>query len=187
MQYLAAGEINPLVPHWPEVIAGFIFLGVLVFIISKYVTPRFEKAFAERTEAIEGGMKKAEEMQAEAKSTMEDYQQQLAEARHEASRIREEAREQGATIVAEMREQAQTEANRITAQAQAQLEAERQQVVAQLRGELGELATQLAGRVVGESLEDEARQRRTVERFLAELEEAEASSNGGVTAGRSSS
>jgi len=28
----------------------------------------------------------------------------------------------------------------------------------------------LAGRVVGESLEDEARQRRTVERFLAELE-----------------
>jgi F-type H+-transporting ATPase subunit b len=30
---------------------------------------------------------------------------------------------------------------------------------------------ELAGRVVGESLEDEARQRRTVDRFLEELEE----------------
>jgi F-type H+-transporting ATPase subunit b len=32
------------------------------------------------------------------------------------------------------------------------------------------MATGLAGRIVGESLEDEARQRRTVERFIAELE-----------------
>ena len=35
---------------------------------------------------------------------------------------------------------------------------------------VGAMATGLAGRIVGESLEDEARQRRTVERFIAELE-----------------
>ena len=35
------------------------------------------------------------------------------------------------------------------------------------------MATTLAGRIVGESLEDEARQRRTVERFLEELEASE--------------
>ena len=56
-------------------------------------------------------------------------------------------------------------------QAHAQIDAERQQVLAQLRTEIGELSTQLASRIVGESLEDEARQRRVVERFLAELEE----------------
>jgi F-type H+-transporting ATPase subunit b len=33
---------------------------------------------------------------------------------------------------------------------------------------------ELAGRIVGESLEDEARQRRTVERFLDDLETASA-------------
>ena len=52
----------------------------------------------------------------------------------------------------------------------AQIEAERQQAVTSLRAEVGALATSLAGRIVGESLDDEARQRRVVERFLADLE-----------------
>ena len=40
------------------------------------------------------------------------------------------------------------------------------------------LATGLAGRIVGESLDDEARQSRVVERFLADLE-AQGSTTGG--------
>jgi F-type H+-transporting ATPase subunit b len=43
-------------------------------------------------------------------------------------------------------------------------------VVQELRSEIGGLATQLAGRIVGESLEDDERARRTVDRFLVELE-----------------
>ena len=37
------------------------------------------------------------------------------------------------------------------------------------------MATTLAGKIVGESLDDDARALRTVDRFLAELEEAGAS------------
>ena len=40
----------------------------------------------------------------------------------------------------------------------------------QLRAEIGRLSVELAGRIVGESLEDEARQRRIIDRFLEELE-----------------
>ena len=40
----------------------------------------------------------------------------------------------------------------------------------QLRSEIGGLATTLASRIVGESLEDDERARRTVDRFLADLE-----------------
>ena len=40
----------------------------------------------------------------------------------------------------------------------------------QLRGELGRIAVELAERVVGESLADDDRQRRVVDRVLAELE-----------------
>ncbi len=69
-----------------------------------------------------------------------------------------------------MREQAQAEAARIVEHAHMQIEAERQQAVSSLRAEVGTLATELAGRIVGESLEDEARQSRVVERFLADLE-----------------
>jgi multidrug resistance efflux pump len=85
----------------------------------------------------------------------------------------EDAKTQGSQILAEMREQAQAESARIKASAQAQLEAERAQVLAQLRTEVGGLATTLASRIVGESLEDDARARRTVERFLADLESSE--------------
>jgi len=166
-------ERAPILPHPAEMIIGLIAFGILYWIIASKVMPRFEQVYAERTAAIEGGMKEAEKAQAEAAAAREQYRAQLAEARGEAGRIREEAREEGAQILAEMRAQAQAEAQRITESAHTQIVAERQQAVVQLRTEVGTLATQLASRVVGESLEDEARQRRTVERFLAELEAGE--------------
>nr|MBA2774298.1 F0F1 ATP synthase subunit B [Nocardioidaceae bacterium] len=95
------------------------------------------------------------------------------EARHEASRIREQAREEGAAIIAEMREHAQAESQRILQHAHLQVEAERRQVVQQLRTQVGTMATTLAGRIVGESLEDDERRDRTVERFIASLEDSE--------------
>ena len=53
--------------------------------------------------------------------------------------------------------------------------AERQQAVASLRAEVGTLATTLAGRIVGESLEDDERSARVVDRFLADLDALETS------------
>jgi F-type H+-transporting ATPase subunit b len=162
---------NPLLPSWPEFIIGTI-LFVLVFgVLAKLLLPRIQQTLTERTELIEGGLAKSEEAQAEAAALLDQYRQQLAEARHEASRLREEAREQGAQIIAEMRDQAQAEARRVTEAAQAQIEAERQQALISLRTEVGTLATELASRIVGESLTDEARQRRMVDRFLDELEQ----------------
>jgi len=129
------------------------------------------KTLEERHEAIEGGINRADEAQAEAQQLLEQYRAQLDDARHEASRMREEAREQGAAIIAEMRERAEAESRRIIDAAQAQIEADRQQALTSLRTEVGSLATELAGRIVGESLTDAARQGRMVDRFLADLEE----------------
>lgn len=171
-------EHNPLVPLWEEVAIALVVFAILFFAIKKFVVPNFEKTFAERSQAIEGGIAAAATKQAEADAKLAELEQQLAEARHEAARIREEAREQGAAIVAEMREQAQAEATRIVEHGKTQIEAERQQAVTSLRAEVGNLATGLAGRIVGESLEDDARQSRVVERFLAELETANAADAG---------
>jgi F-type H+-transporting ATPase subunit b len=164
------GERLPILPLWGELIFGIIAFAILYWVVAKKVVPSLEKAYAERTAAIEGGMQQAEEAQQQAQAALEQYQAQLTEARAEAGRIREEAREQGAAIVAEMRAQAQSEASRITEAAQKQIEAERQQAVVQLRSEVGRLSTDLASRIVGESLHDEARQKGLVDRFLAELE-----------------
>jgi F-type H+-transporting ATPase subunit b len=161
---------NPLRPAWLEVIMSVVFALLLTFLIAKYVVPIFERTYAERTAAIQGGIEKAEKAQADAEAALQQYTAQLAEARTEAARIREDAKTQGSQILAEMRDQAQSESARIRAQAQAQLEAERTQVMTQLRSEIGGLATTLAGRIVGESLSDDERARRTVDRFIADLE-----------------
>jgi F-type H+-transporting ATPase subunit b len=173
MLHLAASSTgqDPLVPSGAELIIGAICFIVVFGILGKMLLPRIQQTLAERTEQIEGGLAKADEAQAEAKELLETYRQQLAEARHEAARMREEAREQGAQIIAEMREQAQAEARRVTESAQAQIEAERQQALISLRAEVGTLATELASRIVGESLADEARQSRMVDRFLGELDQ----------------
>jgi F-type H+-transporting ATPase subunit b len=164
---------NPLAFSWPEFLIALIIFGILFLAIKRFVVPNFEKTFAERTTAIEGGLAAAETKQAEADAKLAELEKQLADARHEAARIREEAREQGAQIVAEMREQAQAESTRIVEHGKAQIEAERQAAVTSLRAEVGGLATGLAGRIVGESLEDDVRQNRVVERFLAELESSD--------------
>jgi F-type H+-transporting ATPase subunit b len=173
-------KINPLVPHPVEIILSLVVFLLLLWAITKFVVPNFERTFTARTEAIEGGLQAAETKQAEADARLAELERRLGEAKHEAARIREEAREQGSQIIAEMRAQAQAEAGRIVEHGKVQIEAERQQAVTSLRAEVGSLATALAGRIVGESLEDEARSTRVVDRFLAELE---SSDGAGTTAG----
>jgi F-type H+-transporting ATPase subunit b len=171
----AAAAPNPLIPHWPELIIGAIAFLIVFALLAKVLMPRISKTLAERTDAIEGGLKRAEDAQAEAGKVLEQYRAQLADARHEAARLREQAKEEAAQIVAEGRAGGVAERQRIIDSATAQIEADRQQALTALRAEVGSLAVELASRIVGESLADEARQSRMVDRFLAELDEETAS------------
>ena len=170
---IAAGEaLNPLIPHTAEIIVGFIAFALLFLVLKSKVVPMFEKAYEARTNAIEGGMERAEKAQLEAERALSQYTEQLSKAREEAQTIREEARVQGASIVEELRAKAQEEAARITAAAHASIEAERQQAITSLRNEVGALAVELASKIVGEALDDQARQSRIVDRFLDDLEKS---------------
>ena len=166
----AEAAANPLIPHTAELIVGTIAFTILFMVLRKAVVPMFEKAYAERTEAIQGGIEKAERAQREAQAALQEYQTQLSSARGEAQAIRESARVEGAALLEQMRAKAQEEAARITAAASAAIEAERTAAVTSLRNEVGALAIELANRIVGESLDDHARQSRVVDRFLDELE-----------------
>jgi F-type H+-transporting ATPase subunit b len=166
----ASSPPNPLVPNWTEVIVGGIAFLIVFAVLWRVLLPRISKALEERTDAIEGGLQRAAEAQDEATRLQDEYRQRLADARHEAARLREEAREQGARIIAEMRADGEAQRRRVVESGQAQIEADRQQAFNQLRAEVGTLAIELASRIVGESLADEARQSRVVDRFLAELD-----------------
>jgi F-type H+-transporting ATPase subunit b len=168
----------PILPQWGELIFGLITFAIFYLIARRVVVPRLETIFRERTDAIEGGIAKAEQAQAEAEAALREYREQLTAARAEAGRIREEARAEAAEIGAELRQRAQEDAARITAAAQQQMQAERQQALVQLRSEVGRLAVDLASRIVQESLTDDARQQRVVDRFLADLERDAAAGGG---------
>lgn len=162
-----------LIPAIPDLIWGTLaFVIVLVFFIWK-VLPSLNAALDARKDAIEGGIKRAEEAQAKAAAALEEYTAKLADARGEAAEIRDAARADGAKIVAEAKETAQAEAARVTATAHAQIEAERQTTLVSLRSEVGTLALDLAGGVIGESLSDDQRAQSVVDRFLADLEASE--------------
>ncbi|MEY9891933.1 F-type H+-transporting ATPase subunit b [Catenulispora sp. MAP12-49] len=177
-----AGEFNPVVPKGDELVIGTIAFLIIFVIFWKKLLPSIKKTLDERTDAIEGGMQRAEEAQAAAAALQEEYQRNLTEARHEAAKITQHAREQGADIVASMRADGTEQRDNLVSSGRAQLDADAAATRAALKGDLGTLAIQLASKIVGESLEDEARQRGTVDRFLAELE-AKAEAQSGAKAG----
>jgi F-type H+-transporting ATPase subunit b len=177
--HLAASDPGPLNFVWSEFILVLIIFAILFFLIKKYVVPRFEQTFAERHDAIEGGIERAEEAQREAQAALEHYQQQLADARGEAAQIRENARAEAQRIVEDLRTQAQEESARIVARGEEQLENQRTQIVRELRGEIGTLAVELAEKIVDDRLADDAQVRATVDTFLAGLAAQDHATAGG--------
>src|SRR5688500_17294408 len=99
MIIVAAAEENILVPHTSELIFGGVAFLIVFVALWRMLLPRIKKTLEDRADAIEGGLARAEEAQAEAAQTLAEYKEQLAEARHEAARLREEARQQGAAII----------------------------------------------------------------------------------------
>lgn len=167
---LAAEEPLPVLPLPGELIVGIVAFAILLFVLNKYAVPRFEAMYAERTDAIEGGIKRAQEAQEQAERLKAEYEEQIAGLRAEAARIRDDARAEGAQIKAELRAQAEEEAARIKQRGEEQIAASREQAVRQLRGEIGGLSVQLASRLIGTELADTEARRGTVDTFLAELD-----------------
>ncbi|MCL6423776.1 F0F1 ATP synthase subunit B [Brachybacterium sp. JHP9] len=177
---LAEGEggVTPgwrlLVPEPQEIVWTLIFLVIFALVFMRFILPRLNAVLEERAEKIEGGLKKAEEVQQQADQLKADQAHELAAARQEAASIRDKARQDGARIVEEARARAEAESTRILVAGQQQLSAERTSAAAQLRGEVGALASDLASKIVGESLTDDERSRRVIDRFLDDLESSSA-------------
>ncbi|QIS09412.1 MULTISPECIES: F0F1 ATP synthase subunit B [Nocardia] len=173
-------DVNPLLPETYDIVWSIVCVAIIAAVFYKYVIPRLMKTLDERADKIEGGIQRAEAAQEEAQLTLQQYQQQLADARLEAAKIREDARLQGQQILAQMRADAQAESDRIVAAGHAQLEAQRQQILTELRSEVGRTAVDLAEKIIGQSVSDEAKQAASIEKFLTELDQT----NAGIGVGR---
>ena len=166
----AESEVNILRLPLDELIIGTLAFAIVFFALAKFAFPAISKTLDARADAIEGGLARAENSQAEAAAMLEEYRAQLADARGEAANIRAEAQAEKTVMIETARGEAVAAAASVTERAQAQIEAERSQAMASLRRDVSELALTLASKVVGESLTDDARARASVDRFIADLE-----------------
>ena len=165
-------------PIWEELVVGTIDFAVLCYVLMKFVFPRMEQTFKARVDAIEGGLKRAEEAQAEARELHEQYKAQLAEARTEAAGS---ATKRGPTPRRSARRsppgpaRSPTGSSRPGGSRSTPSAADRPGAAGRGR----RAGRDLAERIVGEALADEVRRRGTVDRFLAELDDTRWTGAGG--------
>ena len=165
---MAAG--NFLIPNMTfvvELMAFVIVLGVLW----RYVIPPVRQAMNARQEMARKLVSDSAEAGLLLEQAQTAYQTALADARHQAARLRAEADERRREIVAGASTEAEARVAEIMTRGQAQLVAEQAQAIRQLKIQLGNLAVELAEKIVGEALASDQRQERLIERFLSRIEE----------------
>jgi F-type H+-transporting ATPase subunit b len=161
-------NIGPLEPKVPDLIVAVLCFALVFVFFAKVLLPRLVRVLAERTDAIEGTIERAEETRLAAERLHNEYKGELAEARRELAHLRQEALEQGAAIIAAAREEGARQRDALIADAQAQLEVDRALAAAELTEGVRHIAVELAGRIVGEPL-DAFASSEVVDRYLEEL------------------
>jgi F-type H+-transporting ATPase subunit b len=152
------------------IVASLNFLVFAVLLYWLFGAP-LSKMLAARRARIEQGLKDAEEARLARESAETERLAAIQEARREANdiltRAQKVADESRARDLAETKE----ELERVRARALTDLEAEKTRAIGELRAEVADLALRAAGRVVGETMNDD-RQRRLVQEFLQETDDA---------------
>lgn len=162
---------NFLIPN-ATILAELVAFLVILAVLYRFVVPPVQRAMQQRAEVIRKQFEEAEQARERSEAAEATYRKALNEARAEAAQIRESARAEGQRILDELRATAQREADRTAAEGRRRLAADRESILSELRVEMATVAVDLAGRIVGESLAEEARRAGTVAAFLTELEAA---------------
>ncbi len=160
--------IQLLLPHPDELIAGLIAFVIVFFFVWKWAVPALNKTLEARQAKIRGEYEAAEAAKVEAQSLLDDYQDQLAGAKDEATGIVDEARTAGEQVKSDIVARAEVEADQIKERAQGEIAGERERVSGELRRQVADLSITVAEKVVGDSLDDE-RQRELVDRYIDDL------------------
>ncbi|MCI2174444.1 MAG: F0F1 ATP synthase subunit B [Bifidobacterium thermacidophilum] len=162
--------ISLFLPETYDIVWSLVILVVIAVCFYKYVMPKFQAVFDARAAKIEGRMAQAEKAQKDADEAKKKYEDQLSQARVEASKIRDDARAEASHIIADARSRAESDAAQITENAQRSIESQRKQALVSLKGEVVTLATALAGKILGFELSSSATQTQMLDKMIDEMD-----------------
>lgn len=148
---------------WPTILA-FI---VLFFLLRKFALPAINGMIEARAARVRESLERAEETKVEAERLLDEYKQQMAEARGEAAKVIEQGRKVAESMKAEILAQANEDAKAIVAKAHEAMEAEKKSAIAQLQAEVADLSVAVAGKLIGEKLTT-ADHAKLIDKFMAE-------------------
>lgn len=163
----SATGISMIIPKLNEFIPALIAFLVIWFILAKFAWPTIVGMLDKREETIKNNLDEAEAAKIEAQRALEEYKQQIADARREAAGIVDEARRAGEQVKADITAQAQAQADEMIAKAKKSIEKEKLAAIADLQGSLADISVAVAGRFIGEELSDDD-QRKLIEKYVAE-------------------
>lgn len=151
----------------PAATAIVIFL-IVFGILATTVWPKIVAGLDERNEKIMGEIAAAEEARKQAKEALDQYEQNLADARAESQKMLEETKAQQASLAANLKATADAELAAMREKAIADIDAAKKQALNELYGESVNLATVMAGKILAREVSADDQQR-LMDESLAEM------------------
>ena len=132
---------------------------VLLAILAKFAYKPLLKAMDDRRNRIINDLDSAEQTRLDAEALKEQYAEQLAGARQEATEIVNNANQIAQNLHDELVEQARVEQEALMANAKERIEQEKQQALLDIRAEVIKLSTLIAGKIVNQKLNSDKDQK----------------------------
>jgi F-type H+-transporting ATPase subunit b len=162
------GGQSPMAGSFWQSLAAIIVFLILLAVLYKYAWGPILQGLQQREEKIRGDLEEAEKANAEAKRTLEEYQQKLTEARNETRQMIEKARDDAEKLHAKLKSDAEQEAATVRKRAADEIRSAKEEALEEIYARTAALATDVAGRILQRQVTDEDTQR-LVDESLEEM------------------
>ena len=174
---LAAEAVKPNVLgtlgiNWKLLLAQLVNVGIVIFVLTKWVFKPLMKLMDERSKRIDDGLKHAKEADLRLKQAKDKEAELMAEARAEARTIVDAAVAKGEKERAQRVDRSKQEIDAQVEDAKGKIGQERVEALEAVRREVGELVMLATGKVTSGAV-DETAQRKYLEQALSDLEQTE--------------
>lgn len=157
-----------LVPKMAEFVPALIAFLIIFIVLAKFAWPQILQTMEERGKRIKDSLDEAETTKRKAIEARKESDALVTDARRQAADIVLEARKDAESERARIIEAAHKEAEEIIAKAHTTVEDERKSIYAGAASSIADLSVAVATKIVGEALEDEAGQKKLIERYIQE-------------------
>ena len=163
-----AGSLGAVYPNPADIWPTWVAFIILFFVLYKLALPSIIGMLDKRAETVMESLEKAEETKVEAERLLNEYKEQMAEARAEAGKVIDQGRKVAESMKEEIVAKANEEAAGIVAKAREVMETEREAAAAELQASVADLSVAVAGKVLGESMSTSDHQK-LIDKYLAEV------------------